>query len=62
MADDFNYHRHSRLSTKWTLEKGYETADSETYPYRVLGPGAKAGINIVLKLTEPDLDYICRGN
>lgn len=32
-----------------------------TYPRRVLGPGAKAGLNIVLKLTKPDLDYICRG-
>lgn len=32
-----------------------------TYPNRVLGPGARAGLNIVLKLDDPDLDYICRG-
>jgi acid-sensing ion channel, other len=33
----------------------------QTYPHRVLGPGARAGFNIVLKLTEADLDYICHG-
>jgi acid-sensing ion channel, other len=48
-------------SKSWTLEDGYNTTDAETYPRRVLGPGARAGLNIVLKLTKPDLDYSCRG-
>lgn len=61
LAPDFMYLSSNKSSTNWTLEKGYETTDSETYPYRVLGPGARAGINIVLKLTDVDLDYICRG-
>lgn len=44
------------------METGYGSAEtSETYPFRVLGPGARAGFNIVLKLTEDDLDYMCRG-
>lgn len=61
LAPDFVYLKHNKSSTNWTLERGYETIDSETYPYRVLGPGARAGINIVLKLRDVDLDYICRG-
>lgn len=55
------YIKHNKSSTNWTLERGYETADPETFPYRVLGPGARAGLNIVLKLTDVDLDYMCRG-
>lgn len=61
MADDFKYFTQNVSSESWSLEKGYMTDNAETYPRRVLGPGARAGFNIVLKLTEPDLDYICRG-
>lgn len=61
LAKDFEYLRHNKSSTNWTLEDGYKTTDSETFPFRVLGPGAKAGLNVVLKLTDNDLDYICRG-
>ena len=61
MAEDFKYLKHNLTSKFWTLEDGYSTKDPETYPRRVLGPGARAGFNIVLKLTEPDLDYLCRG-
>lgn len=52
---------HGEPSPFWTLQEGYSVSDSETYPRRVLGPGARAGLNIVLKLSDPDLDYICRG-
>lgn len=52
---------HNTSSQSWSLEKGYTTNNATTYPRRVLGPGARAGLNIVLKLTEPDLDYLCRG-
>lgn len=61
LASDFHYLNHNMSSESWTLEKGYASTDPSTYPRRVLGPGARAGFNIVLKLTEPDLDYICRG-
>lgn len=43
------------------MQGGYTTNDVDTFPKRVLGPGARAGINIVLKLYENDTDYICRG-
>lgn len=52
---------HNDSAENWSLEDGYKNADAETYPRRVLGPGSRAGLNIVLKLTENDLDYICRG-
>lgn len=61
LASDFRYSSHGIKSTNWTLEEGYKINAPVTYPRRVLGPGAKAGLNIVLKLTKPDLDYICRG-
>lgn len=61
LAKDFEYLKHNKSSTNWTLEDGYSTTDSETFPYRVLGPGAKAGLNVVLKLSDFDLDYMCRG-
>lgn len=61
MASDFKFLDHNSSSESWTLEDGYSTSNPTTYPHRVLGPGARAGLNIVLKLTEPDLDYICRG-
>lgn len=61
LADDFSHLEHNDTAQNWTLEDGYSTNEATTYPRRVLGPGARAGLNIVLKLTEPDLDYICRG-
>lgn len=36
-------------------------SDIDTYPRRVLGSGAKAGLNVVLGLQEKDLEYLCRG-
>lgn len=61
LADDFTYLKHNHSSANWSLEGGYKTSSEDIYPNRVLGPGAKAGFNIVLKLTQPDLDYVCRG-
>ena len=61
LAPDLFYQNHNLSSDFWTLEKGYTTTDPDVYPRRVLGPGARAGMNIVLKLNELDLDYICRG-
>ncbi|XP_022916751.1 pickpocket protein 28-like [Onthophagus taurus] len=54
---------HNREPTDWTLESGYTSLedDEETYPFRVVTAGAKAGITILLKANENDLDYVCRG-
>lgn len=43
------------------MQEGYSTSDAETYPRRVLGPGERGGLIIVLQLDSSDLDYICRG-
>jgi amiloride-sensitive sodium channel len=52
---------HNSTKIEWSLEKGYPTADIDILPRRVLGSGAKAGLNIVLGLFETDLEYLCRG-
>ncbi|XP_039443656.1 pickpocket protein 28-like [Culex pipiens pallens] len=59
---DYAYTTENRSSIQWTLENGYrEDAAIDTYPLRVLGAGARAGLNILLRLYEYDLDYLCRG-
>lgn len=58
---DYAYTTENRSSVQWTLENGYrEDAAIDTYPLRVLGAGARAGLNILLRLYEYDLDYLCR--
>lgn len=53
--------RHGTRSN-WTLEKGYDShAGYDTYPRRVLGPGARGGFNIVVSAMIADYDYSCRG-
>lgn len=61
LSEDFQYLNHNKTSDFWSLEKGYSTRDEKTYPRRVMGSGARAGLNIVLKLNQADLDYLCRG-
>lgn len=51
----------SRSSTDWTLESGYTGRDVDPYPGRVAGAGKRAGLFILLRLYEYDLDYMCRG-
>ncbi|XP_055629359.1 pickpocket protein 28-like [Toxorhynchites rutilus septentrionalis] len=59
---DYPYMTANTSSPQWTLENGYtEHADIDTYPVRVLGAGARAGLNLLLRLYEYDLDYLCRG-
>lgn len=44
------------------MEDGYSSsADTETYPNRVLGPGAKAGLYLFMGGVELDFDDLCRG-
>ena len=50
--------------TKWNLQDGYDDSEingAETYPYRVFGAGARAGLFALLRLSEQDLEYLCRG-
>ncbi|GAB0099479.1 pickpocket protein 28 [Sergentomyia squamirostris] len=62
LHDDFVFHTHNKTSEHWTLEDGYTPEASLTpFPVRVLGAGARAGLFILLRLYEYDLDYICRG-
>lgn len=50
-------------SSNWNLESGYEVGDIEPhiYPYRVFGAGTRAGLFVLLRLYENNLEYICRG-
>ncbi|XP_055599041.1 pickpocket protein 28-like [Uranotaenia lowii] len=62
LHDDYPYVTENRSSYHWTPESGYkEDADIDTYPVRVLGAGARGGLNILLRLYDYDLDYLCRG-
>ncbi|CAG9817679.1 unnamed protein product [Phaedon cochleariae] len=57
-----DYMSHGRNAEGWTLEDGYpKTAKKDTFPRRALSAGFSAGLFLVLKAYEPDLDYICRG-
>lgn len=47
--------------SSWNLQKGYSSNNSTSYPHRVLGTGTAAGLEIVLKIPEIDVDYVCRG-
>uniref|UniRef100_A0A182QS19 Pickpocket n=1 Tax=Anopheles farauti TaxID=69004 RepID=A0A182QS19_9DIPT len=59
---DYEYISEKRQSPLWSLEKGYaENTDLDTYPVRVLGAGARAGLYVLLNLNSFDTDFICRG-
>lgn len=59
---DFIFREENRLATEWNVEDGYSSsADTETYPNRVLGPGAKAGLYLFMGGAELDFDDMCRG-
>lgn len=54
--------RNRNEKSKWCLESGYEqTVDIEPYPHRVFGAGARAGLFILLRIYDNNLDYICKG-
>ncbi|XP_065087743.1 pickpocket protein 28-like [Ochlerotatus camptorhynchus] len=49
-------------SPHWTLEQGYSCeANLTSYPYRTIGPGALAGLQIMLYSEDKDLEYSCSG-
>ena len=42
------YPKHNKSSANWTLQDGYKSYDSQTYPQRVLGSGLQAGLQVYL--------------
>lgn len=60
---EYKYFDHdNQTRSGWDLERGYPAeATAETYPYRVLSSGTRAGLSVMLPLKEIDLDYICSG-
>ncbi|XP_064539836.1 pickpocket protein 28 [Drosophila montana] len=59
---DIIFREENRLATEWNVEDGYSiSANTETYPHRVLGPGAKAGLYLFMGGIEVDFDDMCRG-
>ncbi|XP_067632401.1 pickpocket protein 28 isoform X2 [Eurosta solidaginis] len=47
---------------KWSLQEGYASDSGiKSYPARVLGAGARAGLFIALQTFRQEVDYACRG-
>ncbi|XP_055911783.1 pickpocket protein 28 [Eupeodes corollae] len=62
LVDDIIFGGDYNETVEWNLEDGYsDEAGPETFPHRVLGAGARAGLFLVLKGMESDLDQLCRG-
>ncbi|KFB49820.1 hypothetical protein ZHAS_00017840 [Anopheles sinensis] len=60
---DYQYITENRTSPLWSLENGYaENSDMDTYPFRVLGGGARAGLFLLLNLNKFDRELKCRGS
>ncbi|XP_055591069.1 pickpocket protein 28-like [Uranotaenia lowii] len=59
---DHSYSKESRSSSNWSLEKGYgKCLRNQTYPFRSVGSGVSAGIDIGLLTNLSNLEYLCRG-
>lgn len=57
-----DYLAHGFSTNGWSLEKGYPVnAGKDTFPRRALSAGATAGLSMLLRAYDPDLDFICRG-
>lgn len=54
---------HGNKKSDWTLEDGYKAGVmiNDTYPQRVFGAGARAGLFALLRLNTTDAEYLCRG-
>ncbi|XP_062558078.1 pickpocket protein 28-like [Armigeres subalbatus] len=54
----FGKHR----SPHWTLDGGYSNkANLTSFPYRTIGPGALAGLSVMLISLDKNLEYSCSG-
>lgn len=64
MAPEMMTVTENKNGTDWNLQDGYNDTGgnvAETYPNRVFGAGARAGLFALLRLYEQDLEYLCRG-
>ncbi|XP_073843681.1 pickpocket 26 [Musca autumnalis] len=62
LIKDFIMRIENRTATDWNVEDGYAAdADTESYPFRVLGSGSKGGLELLLSGIEKDFDDLCRG-
>lgn len=47
----------------WDLDNGYsDERSAQTYPFRVMSSGSRAGLTVLVTLFEKDSDFICRGD
>ncbi|XP_055590909.1 pickpocket protein 28-like [Uranotaenia lowii] len=47
-------------NVEWTLDRGFKHPTKiDTYPRRVLGPGKKSGMIVVLRANINDMDFLC---
>lgn len=49
---------HSKISFNWSLSGGYK--DSSSYPWSIISHQYD-GLRIILKITDTDMDFVCRG-
>lgn len=63
IANDFYlYQINSTLQQGyWSLEKGYSSESVLVYPLRPLDAGPNNGLQIMFKLNDSDIDYLCIG-
>lgn len=62
LLDELVFDSTYRENVQWSLENGYIDSDykSTLYPYRAMGSGAKAGLNLYLLDMEINNDMLCR--
>ena len=59
---NFETMTHNKKSLNWSVEKGYTSNDTNTYPRRVVGLEEDSGLKISLLHEENDIDRKCNGN
>lgn len=59
--ESIKYPKHDKNSTHWDFQMGYENKNADSFPYRVIDSGFRAGLNIKLSVKKSDLDFNCKG-
>lgn len=57
---DFDSYRHNK-SSSWSLDDGYKSDDLNVYPYPAISQHHDS-LRIILKTTDIDMDYVCKGS
>lgn len=60
LHEDFDSFRHNK-SSSWQLDEGYANDDLNAYPYPAISQHYDS-LRIILKTTDVDMDYICKGS